>query len=143
MHRALSILPCLLALLLLMPAAHADRFEQHDDLEIHFNAMPTTRLSPEISEARGIPRSRLQGMVLISVLRDGESVPARLRGHVVDDAGDERDIQFREVREGDFVNTIGTFRINDLERLRFELEVRPRDGDARYPIRFSERFHVD
>ncbi|MCK8516653.1 DUF4426 domain-containing protein [Methylonatrum kenyense] len=121
----------------------ADSYQQHDDLEIHYNAMPTTRLAPAIAEERGIQRSRLQGMVVISVQRDGKSVPARLRGHAIDGAGETRDIDFRKIRQGNFVNTVGTFRIDDLERLRFELEVQPRDDDARYPIRFSERFHVD
>lgn len=142
LHRPLIVLFCAALLLLAMPLP-ADNYQQHGDLEIHYNAMPTTRLAPEIAEAYGIQRSRLQGMLMISVSRAGESVPARLRGHVVDGAGDTRAIDFREVRQADYVNTVGTFRIDDLERLRFELEVQPRDDDGRYPIRFSERFHVD
>ena len=142
LHRPIFAALCFALLTLAIPL-QADNYQQHDDLEVHFNAMPTTRLAPNIAEARGIQRSRLQGMVLISVRRDGESVPTRLRGHAIDGAGEAREINFREVRQGDFVNTIGTFRIEDLERLRFELEIQPRDGDTRYPIRFSERFHVD
>lgn len=138
-----SYLILLAAMLSFSAPVPAERVERHGAVEIHYNAMPTTRLSPEVARSHDIQRSRLQGMVLVTVLHQGHPTPARVRGHAYTDGGERRDIRFRELRDGDAVSSIGTYRVDELERLRFELDVLPEVTDERYSLRFSERFFPD
>lgn len=134
----------LLFCLLLMPlSALAERMERFNDYEIHFNAMPTTRLQPEVAQAYDLQRSRVQGLVMVTVIQDGSPVAASVRGNAYTDSGQQRDINFRQVREGDAVYNLGTYRIGNLETLRFELSVRPEMGDRAHALGFRERFFVD
>jgi len=134
----------LLLIMLCLPVmVQGERMERHGDYDIHFNAMPTTRLSPGMADAHGIPRSRTLGMVLVIVLRDGEPVDANVRGRAYSENDRPRDIQFRRIRDATSLSTVGVFRISDLERLRFEIDVRPEAGNEVYPLRFRQRFFVD
>jgi len=133
----------LLPLLLLPMQAAAERMERHGDYEVHFNAMPTTRLLPEVAQAYSLQRSRVQGFVMVTVLKNGKPVPASVRGNAYTASGQQRDIRFRRIREGEAHYNLGTYRIADLETLSFDLSVRPDDGDRGYQLGFRERFFVD
>lgn len=134
----------MLVCLLLVPAvAPAERMERFGDYEIHYNAMPTTRLLPQVAQAYSLQRSRVQGLVMVAVLRDGRPVRADVRGNAYTESGQQRDIRFQEVQEGDAVYNLGTYRIGDLETLRFDLSVRPEMGNRAHPLGFRERFFVD
>ncbi|MEX0730437.1 MAG: DUF4426 domain-containing protein [Aquisalimonadaceae bacterium] len=137
--RFTALLLCLLLPSLLL----AERMERFDDYEIHYNAMPTTRLLPQVAQAYNLQRSRVQGLVMVTVLQDGRPVSASVRGNAYTDSGQQRDINFREVRDGDAVYNLGTYRISDLETLRFDLTVRPEMGDRAHPLGFREQFFVD
>lgn len=131
-------------LMLALPAmALAERMDRFGDYEIHYNAMPTTWLQPSVARAYNLQRSRVQGLVMITVLRDGQPVEAGVRGNAYTDSGQQRDIRFRQVEEADSIYYLGTYRIQDKEMLRFELSVRPEMGDRSHPLGFRERFFVD
>lgn len=138
-------LALLAAALLMLPlsAAVAERFERYDGYEIHYNVMPTSRLQPEVARAYDITRSRVQGLVLVSVLKDGRPVTAQVRGSARTDSGQMRDIRFQRVEEGEAVYHLGTYRVTDQEILRFDLQVRPEMGQQSYPIQFRERFFME
>ena len=143
MRYASMIASVLLALLALPGAALADRSLQHGIHEIHFNAMPSARLPAEVAETYNIPRSRLQGFVIVSVLEHGEPVRATIRGHARTDGDESRELRFRRVETGGRISHIGMVRIDDGETLNFELDVRPQMRDETYPVHFRETFYLD
>ncbi|MCC5810106.1 MAG: DUF4426 domain-containing protein [Ectothiorhodospiraceae bacterium] len=132
-----------LVLALLPLTTAAERFERYDGYEIHYNVMPTSRLQPEVARSYGITRSRVQGLLLVSVVKDGVPVPAEVRGSARTDSGQMRDIRFQRIEEGQAIYHLGTYRVTDQEVLRFDLQVRPEMGQQSYPIQFRERFFME
>ncbi|MDR5866316.1 DUF4426 domain-containing protein [Halomonas koreensis] len=137
-----------MALALAAPAAQAQQYEQHGDYQIHYNALNTSFLTPEVATATGIRRSRVTGMLNISVVeaRDDAStrtVNALIDGRVSGLTGQSRPLSFRTVRDGDSVYHIATFRIQEGEPMRFELEVRPDPDAPPAEIGFIQRFYID
>ncbi len=140
----IRFLTALLAALCVAPGvAFSEQSERHGDFEIHYNAIPTTWLSPEVAERYGIPRSRVQGMLLVSVMEHDTPVTASVRGQTRDSDDPARDMDFRRLAIGERTSQVALFPIRDGATMQFELVVRPRMQDESYSIRFRETFHVE
>ena len=63
----MSILVVLFSLF--APWAAAEQSQTFGDYEIHYNALTTDQLSPEVAKAYGIVRSGSRAMLNVSVLR--------------------------------------------------------------------------
>ena len=146
--RMLAALAMLLLASLSVPA-HAERTHVQGAYTVHYNAIPTTVLSPDIARHYGITRSAGRGLINIAVLRrDGEAtqpqaVRARVLAHVRSLIGQRIPVELREVVEQDAVYYIGDFRVRGEERLRFELEVTPDGARLPIPVRFEQDFVGD
>ncbi|ATJ81192.1 DUF4426 domain-containing protein [Halomonas beimenensis] len=135
-------------LLLAAPLAQAQQYEQYGDYQIHYNALNTSFLTPEVATAAGIQRSRAMGMLNVSVLEEQEdgttrSVNARVDGKVSGLTGQPLSLDFRAVRDGESLYHIATFRIHEGEPMRFELEVSPDPDAPPAEIGFVQRFYID
>ncbi len=127
-----------LALPLLVSAQQSSRF---GDFEVHYSAMPTGLLNPQIAESYGILRSRTRGMIMITVLRDGQPVTARVDVMARDVNDDLSEIGARRVRDSDWVSYIGTFPVDEGEVLTFEITVNPHAGGGPFEMAFRQSFH--
>ncbi|PWG61974.1 DUF4426 domain-containing protein [Sediminicurvatus halobius] len=136
----LRLLFGLTLMFLALPAAaqQADRF---GDYEVHYNAMPTRLLNAEVAASYNILRSRTRGLLMLTVMRGGDAVPARIEA-LARDADDRlQEVDMREVRQSAWVSYIGTFPVEDEQALRFEVEVTPEGGEAGpFRIGFRQRF---
>ncbi len=134
MNRALrASLMLLLAAALSQAPAHAEQRQRFGDYEVHYNAMPTDELLPEVARQNGIERSRKRGLLTLTVLRrerDGRAVPvkARLKAQVQLLTGQSSDIALRETVGGQAVYYLGEFRVMPPQTLRFAIEGRAPDG---------------
>lgn len=138
--RPLQLLLCLLLAAAAMPAA-AQRADRFGDYEIHYNAMPTGMLNAAVAESYGIVRSRTRGLLMVTVIRDGDPVTARIDALARDRDDRLREVDLREVRQPSWVSYVGTFPVEDEEALRFEIEVRPQTGEAGpFRIGFRQSF---
>jgi len=126
-----------------LPAAaqQADRF---GDYEIHYNAMPTGMLNAEVAQGYGIVRSRSRGLLMLTVMHEGDPVSARIDA-LARDADDRlREVDLREVRQQSWVSYVGTFAVEDAEALRFEIEVQPEAAEAGpFRLGFRQSFFMD
>lgn len=136
-----------LALLALLVAATtpavAERYEQFGEYQVHYNAIGTGLLQPEVARGYGIERSRNRGLLTVSILREGSPVPGRVEAEAVNANNQLRRIAMREIREGDAVYYIGTFGVDDQEKLRFRLDVQPRGTDRELELIFDQRFYSE
>ncbi|NBB93658.1 MAG: DUF4426 domain-containing protein [Gammaproteobacteria bacterium] len=139
------------ALLLASFGAPAQQFEEIGDYRVHYSAMNTRMLPPDVAGAYGIQRSANRAMINIAVLRKAESdsemdVPVRaaLDVSAVNLTGQPRGIEMQEIEEEDAVYYIGTFRIANEETLTFTVAVAP-EGSAAPPetFTFQQKFYVD
>jgi hypothetical protein len=125
--------------------AHAEKAEKFGTVEIHYNAITTDTLLPEVARAYKIERSKSRGLATISVLKKNAvgvptPVAARLKVHVTNLNQQLAEVPMREVREGNAVYYLGEFRIAPPDTLAFTASVET-EGEPRREIRFSQSFY--
>ena len=125
-----------------------ETWQDFGDYVVHFRALNTDELSPEIASSYGITRSRSRAMLNVSVLRKEDGSPGRpVHGSVTAVAssltGQERSISMREIDEGDAVYYIGELPVTNQETLVFSIEVVPSGETSRFSVRFRQQFFTD
>jgi hypothetical protein len=128
MRKLLRLCSCVL-LAIVSQAVHAEEVS-FGDYTIHYIAVNSTFLQPEIAAQYDIVRGPRSAFLNIAVIREdgtgtGTPVTAVVSGHKRNMLQQQADITFSEVREGAAVYYIGQFDISDGEILRFEIDVQP------------------
>ena len=140
-----------LVLMAIAVPALAQQFEDIGDYRVHYSAMNTRMLPPEVAGAYDIQRSGNRAMINITVLRkaetDGEMnspVRAEVSASAVNLTGQRRDIDVREIADDGAVYYIGSFRIANEETLAFTIAVRPEgnSGPAE-TVTFKQKFYTE
>ena len=137
------LLCLLLAGLLAWPlTVAAERFQQFGELQVHYNAIPSNLLEPEVAAAYELVRSRNRGLLTVSVLRDGAPVPASTLRATAETLNNVlREITLQEIREGEAVYYVGTFPVAREELLRFE--VHGAAAGTGFDLSFRQSFFAD
>jgi hypothetical protein len=118
------------------------------DFELHYNALRTDLLTPEVARAYGIERSTNRVLLNVSLLRksaDGRTVPVdgRITATARNLNGQMKNLQLRRITEGDSVYFIGEVGISGSEILVFDIEAAPADGTDTISVRFKREFFTD
>ena len=118
------------------------------NLEVHYNALRTDELQPEVARAYGIERSGNRVLLNVSMLEkaaDGRTTP--LDGSVTASArnlnGQLKDLEMRRVQEGTSIYFIGEVGISGNEILVFDIELAPGNGSGRHSVQFKREFFGD
>ena len=135
----LAVLPC---------AGLAQTAERFGPYELHYSVVNTTFLDPRVAEAYGITRSQKRAIVNLSLQehQEGGGTAARamaLEGHLRDLIQSRRNLEFREIREGDAIYYIAEFPFINEEWLFFEIEFRPEGGGQSYTHSFKRQLYRD
>jgi hypothetical protein len=138
-----SLLACLV-LLLAAPAAAQNSIER-GNLVVHYNALASTEITPEVARQYAITRSAGRGLLNVAVLRkvaDGtqQAVAAKVEASATNLAGQRQSLALREVREGDAIYYLAEPRVDQGERLTFELSVLPEGESTPILARFAQEF---
>ena len=123
-------------------------FRDFGSYVVHFNAISTTQLTPEVAREYGIVRSGNRAMLNVSVIRNeaasiGSAVDATVRASAVNLAGQRRELDFREIREQTAIYYITEFSIANQETLTFTIEVTPLEEQRTFSVRYVKQFFVD
>jgi hypothetical protein len=118
------------------------------NLELHYNALRTDELTPDVARAYGIERSGNRVLLNVSLLQkapDGRTTP--IDGTVTASArnlnGQLKDLQMRRVQEGPSIYFIGEVGISGNEIVVFDIDVTPADGSGRHSVQFRREFFGD
>ena len=139
----------LVVLVLLLPlSASAENSKDFGDFVIHYNAMATDMVPPEVARKYRITRSQNRGMINITVLKKvpsspGQPVHARVDVNALNLAGQGRRISMREIREGNAIYYIGEFSVANEETLNFNVRARPQGTQETVEVRFSQDFYTN
>ena len=125
-----------------------ETFKDFGDYTVHFNALVTEQLSPEIAREYGIVRSESRIMLNVSILRKQQSgmgmpVSGAVSASAINLNGQLRGMAMREIREGEAIYYIGELAITDAETLIFTVDVTPSNEASRFTVRFKKQFFVD
>jgi len=121
--------------------------EVHDagDLVVHYTALGTMELAPQVAQAYGIARSPNRGLLNVAVLAraaDGTEspVPAQVRVTAIDPLGRVKPVSMRRIDEPPAVYSIGELSVADAEVVRFEILVLVEGRQAPITLRLQHQF---
>lgn len=117
---------------------------QSGEFTVHYNAMPSTQLTPEIATRNGITRSSNRALLNVSVMKGPRAatavaVPARVEVTAINGVGQRQVLNLREVRDRGAIYYLGEARIEERDDLVFELVVTP-EGGAPIRARYTQTF---
>lgn len=128
------------ALLWVASTACAQNSLVHGGYEVHYNALPTTTLAPQVARQYAITRSANRVLLNIAVLHEGRNVAAKVAGAATNLSGQQQELALREVREGEAIYYLAEPRAADRETLDFDLIVVPEGGAEAIPVKFRQEF---
>lgn len=112
---------------------------------VHFSALPTDELPPEIARAYNIVRSKNRALLNVSVLTEtgGKAVPAAVEVKTVNLTGQLKNVTMRRIDEGDAIYYIGETPVANQETLVFDIKVTPEGVSQASDLRFKRQFFSD
>ena len=117
--------------------------------EVHYNALSTSFLTPEVSKNYKIGRSKTKGFVNIAVLKQVEGklsqpVEADIIINAQNFYGQNKEVTLRKISENDgAIYYIGVFSVSSREIVKFKAQVKPQNSDAVINIKFDQEFFTD
>ena len=147
MKRLLKILVLLTALTSFpVLAQHSQDF---GEFTVHYNAMRSSMISPEIAKAYDIRRSDSRGLINISVLKNSAdktttAVKATLTASGRNLTGQTRKVEMREISEGDgAIYYLGELSVRNMETFDFTVTVLPEGQDKPFDVKFRQQFYTE
>ncbi|CAN5200902.1 hypothetical protein BH24PSE2_BH24PSE2_08920 [soil metagenome] len=125
----------------------AENFHDFGDYVVHFNALPTIQLAPEVARNYDIVRSENKAMLNIAIIHKvegtlGKSVPGRVRARAANLTGQLKTVALRKIVEGEAIYYIAEMPVSNGETLIFDVEVSPKNESGRFRFRFQETFYT-
>lgn len=137
-----------LSLLWLSASASAQQLVRDGSTVVHYAAMSTQDLSPEMARQYGIRQNSKRAMLLLNLQREtapGKTTP--LRGTATGTArnlmGDLQTLTLRPAGGDSAQDLIAEFDISHLEFLNFDIDVRPEGSTRSLKIKFQQQFFSD
>lgn len=129
--------------------ASEESFKEFGKYEIHYNAVRADQIPAEVARAHGIERSKNRVMLNVTMLRkDADQAPRKpVKGTVSVDAynlnGQLKNMEVRQVTEGEAIYYIGTVSISGSEILVFDIKAQPENEATPFEVKFKREFFAD
>lgn len=134
---------CLMCFLALIPLARAEQKQDLGDWEVHYIALNTTFLTPQVAKSNGIVRSRYNALINISVLdrQNKQAQSVVLTGQAKNLLGVVKTLSFKQIKEGKAIYYLAVLPFSDQEQYRFTLQIN--DGQKQENLKFQHKFYAD
>ena len=115
------------------------------DHVVHFSALSTDQLPPEVAKAYNILRSKNRAMLNVSVIRKSDNAPvtATVNVKTVNLTGQLKNVTMRQINEQEAIYYIGETPVANQETLIFDISVRPEGVEESSDVRFKRQFYTD
>ena len=112
---------------------------------VHFSALSTDQLPPEVARAYNIVRSKNRAMLNVSVLQEGSNaaVTADVSVRTVNLTGQLKNVTMRKIEEQEAIYYIGETPVANRETLIFDITVTPDGVEVSSDIRFKRQFYTN
>lgn len=123
-----------------------DSFQDFGNYSVHYNALRTDSLTPEIARSYGIQRSANRVMLTVTILRkdtpqsQGKPVDGTVEVSAYNLNGQMKGIEMRRVSEGDAVYYIGEVSISGSEILVFDISATPTGEASPLKVKLQREF---
>ncbi|QKV66824.1 DUF4426 domain-containing protein [Pseudomonas sp. 43A] len=132
----LLLTACLSASALAADVIKGERKETFADVTVHYNTFNSTFLQPDIAKAAELIRSKNQGVINVSVIKDGKPLVANVTGTVKDLTSQSVPLNFKQVTEQGAIYYIAQYPVPQQETRTFEIKVQ--NGDKVNTINFNQ-----
>ena len=142
--KALALLAVMLS-----ATASAQQAQKFEDYTVHYNALNSSLISPDVAKVYGIRRSDSRALINISVLKNAENqLPTAVKATVTASGrnltGQTRKIDMREVNEGDdAIYYIGELSVSNMETFDFTVMVTPEGQNKPFNVKFRQQFYTE
>ncbi len=123
----------------------AENMKKLGNMDVHYIAIPSTFLTPEIAKSYKIQRSKYNSLINISVMdnqQQGKPAKAvKITGQARNNLGQFKTLDFNEVKEGNAIYYLAQIRFNNDETMHFEIKIN--DGKEQQVLKFTQKFYVD
>ncbi len=138
------LLACL-CLCSIAAGAHAEISQEFGTIKVHYNALTTDQLLPEVARAYKIERSKTRGMVTMSILKQNKvgvatPIPAKLSVYVTNLNQQLTNVDMREIKEGTAIYYLGEFRVVPPDTLKFNTTIEVA-GEPKREMVFEQKFY--
>ncbi|AZC25488.1 MULTISPECIES: DUF4426 domain-containing protein [Pseudomonas] len=100
-----------------------ERQEVFGDITVHYNTFNSTYLQPDIARAAELVRSKNQGVINVSLIKDGKPLVAQVSGTVKDLTSKSIPLKFRQITEQGAIYYIAQFPVEQQENRTFTISV--------------------
>ena len=129
--------------------ASAQQAQHFGEYSIHYNALNSSLISPEVAKVYGIRRSDSRVLINISVLKNAENqLPTAVKAKVTTSGrnltGQTREVDMREIDEGDdAIYYIGELSVRNMETFDFTVMVTPEGQSKPFTLKFRQQFYTE
>ena len=140
---------CILVTLFMATPVLAQQAQNFGEYSVHYNALNSSLLSPEIAKAYGIRRSDSRALINISVLKASDDQPdLAVKAKVVaagrNLTGQTRNVEMREINEAEgAIYYIGELSVRNMETFDFTVLVTPQGQDKAFELKFRQQFYTE
>ena len=129
--------------LLFSSQANAEQKQVLGIWDVHYIALNTTFLSPEVAKQYAIVRSKFNALINISVLdrKDKSAQSVVLTGEAKNLIGVIKKLTFKQVKEGKAIYYLATLPFSDLEQYRISINIS--NGVEQETLKFQHKFYAN
>ena len=130
-------------------SAKAQQAQQFGEYLVHYNALSSSLITPEVAKAYGIRRSDSRALINIAVLKSVSDLPeiavkAKVTASGRNLTGQTRNVDMREINEGDgAIYYIGELSVRNMETFDFTVVVLPEGQDLPFSVKFRQQFYTE
>lgn len=127
----------------------AQQSQDFGDYVVHYNALNTNLIPPQVALGYGITRSPSRALLNVAVLKKvmdtpGSPVSATVTATATNLTGQLREIEIREIKDPeDAIYYIGEFPVHNLETYRFEVRVAVEGEAEPLMVLFRQQFYTE
>lgn len=131
------------------PTGAAQQSQDFGDYVVHYNALNTNLIPPEVARGYGITRSTSRALLNVTVLKKvmdtpGTPAEATIVATGTNLTGQLRKIEIREIRDPEgAIYYIGEFPVSNLETYRFEVSVAVEGESEPLMVVFRQQFYTE
>ena len=139
----------LIGMLSLTTPGEAQQSQDFGQYVVHYNALNTSMIPPQVAKGYGIKRSSSRALLNITVLKKvmdtpGTPVKANVTASGTNLTGQRREIDIREIEDKEgAIYYIGEFPVHNMETYNFTIDVRLEAETDPLVVKFRQQFYTE
>lgn len=125
----------------------AENSKTFGDYIIHYNAFRSDTLTPEIAKAYSLTRRNNRMVVNITVQKKQgnttKAVKANISGFASNLTGQIKDLDFKEIHDGEAIYYLAQSQVSNRETLKFDIKATPKGETLVAKFNFRQIFYTD